>query len=201
MTNNRQLLIGMLIVPIALAGIGVAVASTVATPNTFTAGTTAVAAQVNANFAAHQAAINDNAASLPQVFAQLDSDAGGVSEVGTGQKEINSINVNLPSSGVLVISGCCFINPGAAGTYYTMQPKLDGANVLPNSDAAFHESTPGTELFSLSYTLSVAVTAGAHVVSQTVGPSSGTASFFHNREAFTVQFIPTGTVTDTPSAP
>ncbi|MDJ0973942.1 MAG: hypothetical protein QNJ98_05745 [Planctomycetota bacterium] len=57
---NKNFALGMMVVPLALLGLGVAVASSVSTPNTFVSGTTIVAADVNANFAAHEAAINDN---------------------------------------------------------------------------------------------------------------------------------------------
>ncbi len=64
MKSNNKFILGMLVVPLALVGIGVTYASSVATPNTFVGGTMAVASQVNANFAAHAAAINDNDARL-----------------------------------------------------------------------------------------------------------------------------------------
>jgi hypothetical protein len=60
MNNYKSFTIGMLVVPLALLTLGIAVASSVVTPNTFVAGTPAVASQVNANFTAHAAAINDN---------------------------------------------------------------------------------------------------------------------------------------------
>ncbi len=66
--------IGMLVLPLGLVGLGVALASSVSTPNTFVGGTTAVAAEVNANFAAHEAAINDN-------DARIDADALGRSVI------------------------------------------------------------------------------------------------------------------------
>ncbi len=60
MNNYKSFTIGMLVVPLALLALGIAVASSVVTPNTFVAGTAAIASQVNANFTAHAAAINDN---------------------------------------------------------------------------------------------------------------------------------------------
>lgn len=60
MKNSRTFVLGMLVVPIALCGLGLAFASSVSTPNTFVSGTPALASEVNANFAALEAAINNN---------------------------------------------------------------------------------------------------------------------------------------------
>ena len=57
---HRSFVCGMLVVPMAVLGIAIVYAGDVTTPNTFVAGTTAVAADVNENFAAHAAAIDDN---------------------------------------------------------------------------------------------------------------------------------------------
>ena len=60
----------MIAVPIALAGLSVALAGFASTPHTFVAGNLAVAEEVNRNFAAHAAAINDNDARLNTVESQ-----------------------------------------------------------------------------------------------------------------------------------
>ncbi len=60
MNNRSAFSIGMIVAPLALLSLGVAFASNVSTPNAFVANTAAVASEVNANFAAHAAAINDN---------------------------------------------------------------------------------------------------------------------------------------------
>lgn len=60
MRENRNFVLGMMVVPMALLGLAVVYAGSVTTPNVFVADTPAVAANVNANFSAHQAAINDN---------------------------------------------------------------------------------------------------------------------------------------------
>ena len=71
MRNSRTFVLGMLVVPLALCGLGLAFASSVSTPNTFVAGTPALASEVNANFAAHQAAINGNDAVLGNFGTRL----------------------------------------------------------------------------------------------------------------------------------
>ncbi len=64
MKPNKKFILGMMVVPLALVGIGLTYASSVTTPNTFVGGTMAVASEVNANFAAHAAAINGNDSDL-----------------------------------------------------------------------------------------------------------------------------------------
>ena len=64
MKNPKQFVLGMLVVPMALLGLGIALAGSVTIPNTFVAATPAVAAEVNANFAAVKAAVDDNDARI-----------------------------------------------------------------------------------------------------------------------------------------
>lgn len=71
MRNSRTFVLGMLVVPMALCGLGLAFASSVSTPNTFVSGAPALASEVNANFAAHEAAINDNDAVLGNFGTRL----------------------------------------------------------------------------------------------------------------------------------
>ena len=80
MNNYKSFTIGMLVVPLALLGIGIAVASSVVTPNTFVAGTPAVASQVNDNFTAHAAAINDNDT---RITANTTATAANATAIGT----------------------------------------------------------------------------------------------------------------------
>ena len=115
MKSSTRFAAGMAVVPLTLLGIGVAIASSVVTPNTFVGGTTAVAAEVNANFVAHAAAINDNDLRIDQHEARL----GDVSRIEleennasvnfldleTGVKEVDSVTIDAPTAGnVLVIS-------------------------------------------------------------------------------------------------
>ncbi|MDF1701156.1 MAG: hypothetical protein P1V36_08365 [Planctomycetota bacterium] len=75
---------GMLVLPLALITAGVLYADSVSTPNTFVAGTAAVADEVNANFAAHEAAINDNDSRLSALESTLPSFRATVSTNTTG---------------------------------------------------------------------------------------------------------------------
>lgn len=191
---------------------GVSQGSSVAIPNTFTAGTTAEAAQVNANFAAVAAAVNDNHTRITtlengrtQVFASTDNNSPGVSVTSTGQKEMNSVTFTVPTDGFLLVSGTVFINNNSPTTSYAMTCKLDGVNQHPGgfitTFAAAADGAFVAELFTLNYTTAFPVTAGLHTVSQTAGPNTSTADFFHNAEKLTVTYIANGTVTPTTSPP
>lgn len=190
---------------------GVTQGSSVAIPNTFSADTVASAAEVNANFAAVATAVNDNNARITaletgteQLFASNDSDTFGTTETSVGQKVMNSRAIVAPSAGLLLISGHVFINNDSTEKEYSMHALLDGIDVIPGNGFAtiFHASADGSggaEKFSLNYTIATPVTAGAHTVSQTAGPHSGTANWFHNAERLTVLFVSNGSVTSAPS--
>lgn len=60
MRDNRKFIFGMLVMPLALAGLTVVFASDVTLPNTFSPNTPARASEVNENFAAVKAAVDDN---------------------------------------------------------------------------------------------------------------------------------------------
>ncbi len=64
MRHSKYVAWSAMLLPVALVCAGLVYASSVTTPNTFVGGTAVVAAEVNANFSAHAAAINDNDARL-----------------------------------------------------------------------------------------------------------------------------------------
>lgn len=70
--KHTHFLLGVLVAPVAFVGLTAVFASSVTVPNTFVAGTPAVAAEVNANFSAVAAAINDNDLRLTSAEARLD---------------------------------------------------------------------------------------------------------------------------------
>lgn len=63
MQRNMHFILGVLVVPLALLGVGIVYGGS-RTPHTFVAGTPVVAADVNANFAAHEAAFDYNSSRL-----------------------------------------------------------------------------------------------------------------------------------------
>lgn len=150
----------------------------------------------------------DSAEIMSRVWASNDSDGGGtiVSNVSPGDLlEINSIGIDAPAEGFLIISGSVFINPTTV-TGYLMQPLVDGNAVVPGPDVnesgwpTYFQPNDGDQLFTLAYTVTVPISAGSHTVSQEVGPLSGSADFFYNKQFLTVQFVPAGTVETGPSS-
>ena len=73
MIKNKSFFWGLVVSPMALLGISVALASSVAVPHTFQPNTIARAAEVNLNFARVRDAINDNDARITAADARLDS--------------------------------------------------------------------------------------------------------------------------------
>lgn len=134
---------------------------------------------------------------LERVAAQRDGAGGGTNVTAGGQTEINSVTINAPTAGTLLISGHAFINNGGTAGSYTLVAKLDGTATNPSGwNAAFNAAADAAgpaENFELSYTTPVQVAAGNHTVAQTVGPFSGTKDFFYNNQELSVVFIPGGT--------
>ena len=95
------LVAAFLIVPGAIAG-------PVTLPHTFTAGTTAVAAQVNANFAALATEVNDNDARI--TFLE---DAAVVGDVET----LCSMRGTVAANGTIVTGGGFTVSKGGPGQY------------------------------------------------------------------------------------
>lgn len=161
----------------------------------FTGGTAISSSQVNANFAALNAG-------LPQMWASTDNTFGGTTLTASGQVTVNSVTITVPAGGgFIVISGTAFVN-NDAGTQldYVLRPRIDGVDIISDF-AAYRDlaaNGPGDQ-GSLSYTLTVPIAAGTRTVSQLLGPSTGTANFFYNRQNLTVLFIPLsqGNVTPT----
>ncbi len=172
----------------------VTVAYAVTLPNTFTAGTAISSSQVNANFTALNAG-------LPLVRAQRDTTDLGTTETNVGMLQINSVSITAPVDGILVISGTAFANNDSAFPVdMALLARVDGvgANGVTTMHAWVDMPANGVgDQTTLSYTIATLITAGIHTVSQDMGPVSGTASFFHNRESLVVMFFPSsqGTVT------
>ncbi|MDJ0972923.1 MAG: hypothetical protein QNJ98_00510 [Planctomycetota bacterium] len=197
---------------LVLAVFSVSVAGPVNVPNTFVPGDVADANQVNANFAAVEAAVNDNDTRIsantqalvngPRVWAEQDANSGGVNVIDAASKEINSLSINAPSNGVLVISGGVFINNQEAGQQiFRLIPTLDGVDVMPGGWVPYLEAgavgEPADPLY-LQYTVVSPVTAGPHTVAQTLDMNGNAdADFFHNKERLIVMFFPNGSITNT----
>jgi hypothetical protein len=182
-------------VAVLASSLGVAAAVSL---TTFTAGTTISASAVNANFTA----LNN---ALPQVWASTDSTAGGVTVSATATPQtVNSVSINVPAGGHLIIAGSVFINNDSTtvgGLLYNLNPLIDG---IPVPNAAFIAAAftapdtggVGADSATLSYSVTTPVTAGSHTVSQQVfaiipaTTAAATATYFYNHYDLTVVFVP-----------
>jgi hypothetical protein len=173
-----------------------------------------VEAEVNDNdsrIASVQAEVNDNEsrivsaqAALPMMWASTDEETYGVSlEADSGSVETNSLSIDAPSDGFLIISGNLFINNhGYSAEMFYLCPYVDGSDIFDYSFAVAAEAqADGTagEMISLAYTVTVPIAAGPHTVTQEVLASDYDDGFFYNRNNLTVLFVPSsqGTYTAT----
>ena len=135
----------------------------------------------------------------PIVQSQADTNNSGVFLTNAGRTAVNTVSINAPVAGVLTISGSTFINNGSgAVTNYVLAPKVDGTALQGEGGwqaLKAYGATGAAQLDTLAYTVSTTVAAGDHTVTQEVGPYTGTASFFYNRNNLSVLFVPTGGVT------
>ena len=130
---------------------------------------------------------------VPTAYADGDAGLGGTSVAASGRVEVNSIAIDVPQDGVLVASGHVFVNNQSGATrQYALNLLLDGVDALPQNWAAVTSFETATEQDrgNFGYTVSIPVAAGAHTVTQVVGPYAGTASFFYNQEALTLVYYP-----------
>jgi len=203
-------------VAVLASSLGLAAAVTLPFP-TFTAGTPASATQVTQNFTtlatavttaeaaltAAQAQITALNGKLPLVFAATDTTLSGVIVTAGGRTTINSVPITVPAAGFLVISGFVFINNDGVANTYVLNPLIDGVDVFPgvSFQGVFNAAADGVfvaEFFTMSYTITVPITAGAHTIDQVAGPNGGTSNFFYNRNNLTILFLPSSQVTFTP---
>jgi hypothetical protein len=179
-------------VAVLASSLGVAAAVSL---TTFTPGTTISATAVNANLTA----LNN---ALPQVWASTDSASAGttVTPATSTPQTINTVSINVPTSGHLIISGSAFVNNGSVAALYNLIPLIDGvspggpvfaATVFTQGDTG----GVGADIGSLAYTMTVPVTTGAHTVSQQIFAVSAagtpaSVTFFYNANNLTVVYVP-----------
>ena len=128
------------------------------------------------------------------VWASTDEGTGGTNITAGPAAEINSVDIDVPVDGVLVISGATFLNNGGPGAIFRLRPFVDGSTVDSHQASTELQATGALgEIGHLSYTVTVPITAGAHTVSQTVGQTAD-STFFFNRNHLTVTFVAGGSV-------
>jgi hypothetical protein len=130
-----------------------------------------------------------------RLAAQRDAGGGGLTVDLSTSPTINTVTFTAPSAGFITVSGQAFVNDEGFSGDYELIPKLDGTAIAPQPWAAL-QASPGGESFTLNFTISVAVAAGAHTVTDTLaGEGSGSGNDeFYNANNLSVLFVPTGTV-------
>jgi hypothetical protein len=208
MKDTRSFAFGMSVVPIALLGIGIAIASSVNTPNVFVPGTPVVAAQVNANFAAHEAAIDDNDARITVlenalggsdlVRASYIEDTAFINDFTGGPTVVlSNPNVVAPVAGILLVWGTLNIEwdiDSGAGTFadMTMRVLVDGTPVTGQGvqvevkDEGFNNDSQ-----TMSISGAIAVGAGTRVVDMDLDLNGVALAFIEGR-TLTTLFVPFG---------
>ena len=140
----------------------------------------------------------DSTELAPILRAQQDgSDCG---QAVTGTTEVNSVAIQAPVDGILLISGTAYVNTSEPSAInYVLNPKVDGSNATPAGWGAFYladvgasngNGGPGSR-FTLTYTVSQPVNAGSHTVTQELGEYGGApVNFFYNNNELSVEFVP-----------
>lgn len=134
----------------------------------------------------------------PILRAQQDSSNSG--QRVTGTTEVNSVAIQAPVDGVLMISGTAYVNSGEpAPTNYVLDPKIDGSNATQAGWGAYYFADAGDpsggggpgSRFTLNYTVSQPVNAGPHTVTQELREYGGApVNFFYNNNELSVEFVP-----------
>jgi hypothetical protein len=151
-----------------------------------------------ANLNADRLDDKDSTELAPILRAQQDDFASG--QVVTGTTEVNSVAIQAPVNGVLMISGTAYVNSfEPAAIEYVLNPKIDGSNATPAGWGAYHSADVGDpsgggapgSCFTLTYTVSQPVNAGSHTVTQELGQYGGApVDFFYNNNELSVEFVP-----------
>jgi hypothetical protein len=141
----------------------------------------------------------DSTELAPILRSQQDGSPGGQGVTGT--TEVNSVAIQAPVNGVLMISGTAYVNSfEPAAIDYVLNPKVDGSNATPAGWGAYYSAdvgdpstgngAPGSR-FTLTYTVSQPVNAGSHTVTQELGQFGGDpVDFFYNNNELSVEFVP-----------
>lgn len=138
----------------------------------------------------------DSTELAPLVWAQTRDNDSNPFPATTSNVEVNSVAIDAPGDGVLVISGTTYFNNNSGGVTgdVDLQAKIDGVSIPAGTDQAttrLEADGSGHDAATLSYTVTIPVTAGAHVISQEVDPGI-TSDWFYNGNYLTVVFYPGG---------
>ena len=121
----------------------------------------------------------------PILRAKQDTDSAGVLNFAGGV--VNSLTINAPVAGVLMVSGNVFLRNNTQATEPQLIFKVDGTAVAPSNWSAIASLAAG-EAGTLATTASHAVAAGNHTVTQEI-QVCGTGCFY-NAQELSVLFVP-----------
>jgi hypothetical protein len=145
-----------------------------------------------------------------RVASQKDSTGASTSS----DQQINSVSIDAPQPGFLVISGQAQIDDDSAGTSEIMclRPRVDGANAVTGTgtgqaggplgagEAACFEFNSGgpeqSDEATIAYTVTAPVGSGTHTVTQAIlNLTAGPVGYEWFNGALTALFVPHGGVT------
>jgi hypothetical protein len=176
-----------------------AFAGSVTTLNTFSSGTSAVAAEVNENFSAVKDAvddnddrINDNAAALPIAWATLDDSTYYFTD--SSWNVMNTLNINAPSDGILLITCSVLVrNYLASNVIIRTEVLLDDDHITNYYPGYAHfgaAGSSGSDSKTISLSTSTSVTAGTHVLEHQLGGFEATQNGAYWIPTMNVVFFP-----------
>lgn len=131
----------------------------------------------------------------PLIWVSIDpSDAYDGPQNPTVEHEINTVAIDVPANGFLVISGLSTVRNDSAGAEDAyLVPYIDGNYALPSGTfpgwATYVQVLPAAKE-SMAYTITVPITAGLHTVSHTIFIDGAATSFSYDRNHLTVTYFP-----------
>ena len=141
--------------------------------------------------------------SPPLMWASVDTTTTGGHVFSLSSGEINTVTINVPANGFLVIAGMSYVNNGSttATEDLYLVPYIDGVDALPSDTFpgwATYFNAPPLATQSMAYTIAVPITSGQHVVSQDIFVQDGDGDTSWNKNNLTVTFFPQqqGTIVD-----
>ena len=141
--------------------------------------------------------------SPPLMWASVDTTTTGGHVFSLSSGEINTVTINVPANGFLVIAGMSYVNNGSttATEDLYLVPYIDGVDALPSDTfpgwATYFNAPPNAKQ-SMAYTITVPITSGQHIVSQEIFVEDGDGDTSWNKNHLTVTFFPQqqGTIVD-----
>lgn len=147
------------------------------------------AAGTATNLSADELDGEDSEQILPLVRAQKDP-TPFLSDTVTGSNaQTNSVSINAPTDGVLMIFGSMWLyNPGTEDQYFTSRIRVDGEEET-HVDVSGVGPSKGA---NLTPNVTLPVSAGQHTVGLDAGRAGGSGDWSYTSNNLTVMFVPAG---------